>query len=121
MNAPFEGESVLIEGTGAICTVCEVTEMFIEVAFRSSPGVKAFNVWWKRGYRPLFSPRERVCNGESTYLVIFESRTPTAESEELKERVRNCIHHLRSLLDSSKDFEESSIVSEKAYEALDKL
>lgn len=55
---------------------------------------------------------------------LFMDAIFAAQSEErtlFKETIKHSIHHLRSLLDSEAEFEESSLVAEKAYEALEKL
>lgn len=51
--------------------------------------------------------------------AVFASKSE--ERTQLKETVKQSIHHLRSLLDSEAEFEESFVVANKAYEALEKL
>lgn len=57
--------------------------------------------------------------GMASYIKIFDKQIE--ERIKAKETVRQSIHHLQSLLDLEKDFEESSLVVEKAHEALEKL
>ena len=96
----------------------ELTENFAQVEFHHSPTALDYEEFFQKGFSPLFPPTERVCNRESTWTVIFKA---DLDRTQLKEAVKHCIHHLRSLLDSEKDFEESSLVATKAYEALEKL
>ena len=113
--------------------VTEITDNFMTVQFPKKPGAKEYEEahGFEGGcWTPISNPREISVNGhwpDPRYLVTFQRAVPLAEPvpipgrEDRKTMVRHCIHHLRSLLDSEKDFEESSLVANKAYEALEKL
>lgn len=51
----------------------------------------------------------------------YSCSSQAAIRDKAKDAVRQSIHHLRSLLDSEAEFEESSLVAIKAYEALEIL
>lgn len=198
-------DEVVALGANRSCKVVDVSDTFIEVVFDRRPTCDDYDLWFKRGYRPLFSPKERTCNGSTVYDVIFKAtrrqapETPVSSgtprfsitpalgqkawinnsvegrvasfidefpnqyvevmtihdgismhyvpqtvyvenslgvrvkvqefvphsdlSSRDKDRVtiQQSIHHLRSLLDSEAEFEESSAVADKAYEALGRL
>lgn len=113
--------------------VTEITNSFMTVRFPSIPGAGEYEqacALEGGGWTPISSPREINVSRhwpDPHYLVTFQRAVPLAEPapipgrEDRKTMVRHCIHHLRSLLDSEKDFEESSLVATKAYEALEKL
>lgn len=199
-------DQVLTLGEGRSCSIVDMSGSFIEVVFNQRPNCEDYDKWFKKGYRPLFAPKERTCNGSSVYDVVLKAvrrqapETPVSSptprfsitpalgqkawinnneqegrivsfmdefpnqyvevmllttgvsmhyppqavyvdnssgvrvrvldfvpysdlSARDKDKViiQQSIHHLRSLLDSEAEFEESSAVADKAYEALGRL
>lgn len=198
-------EEIVDLGDNRSCTVVDASDSFIEVVFSQRPTCEDYDLWFKRGYRPLFSPKERTCNRGEFYDVIFKatrrqapdtpvssvtprfSITPAlgqkawinnsvegrvasfidefpnqyvevmtihdgitmhyapqavyvenslgvrvkvqefvphsdlSSRDKDKVTIQQSIHHLRSLLDSEAEFEESAAVANKAYEALGRL
>lgn len=134
MQTLTQGQVVALDNGGQ-CLVREVTDNFVEVDFTGQPGAHEYDLWYQLGYRSVFSPKSRTCNGVTVYEVIFKkirgntvgssllnNSASLAKSREAdKADLRDYIHHLTSLLDSEEAFLEANAVATRAYEVLARL